>query len=38
MMNDAHPFRRTHGQLREIYSQNLLNIKANQALFYPPGQ
>lgn len=29
MMNDAHPFRLTHGQLREIYSKNLLNKKAN---------
>lgn len=37
-MNDAHPSRRKRGQLREIYSKNLLNIKANQALFYSPGE
>lgn len=37
-MKDAHPFRRTHGQLREIYSKNLLDVKANRALVSSPGE
>lgn len=34
-MNDAHPY---VAHMRDIYSKNLLNIRANQALFYSPGE